>query len=269
MTAHSILITGAAGSIATRLAPDLAADHQLRLTDLIEPPSVPGAESMVGDLTDPQFAEKAIEGMDVVIHLAGQPDDSLPWRDQVGPNLDLVGSILTAAAAGTVRKMILASSLHAMGGYRASEDRPVDPDRSAAPCCVYGATKVFAEALSGCYARQGAFSAVCLRLGWTTDRPLTTGALTEWLGIRDLRSLIRGALVCEVRYGAYFGVSKGADQVWNLSKTRDELGYRPVEDSRDHVGSIVITGPEPTLHHNAPERLADQARTDGADRTRS
>jgi len=193
-----VLITGAAGGVGQQLVPALAGEHQLRLTDVRPLPT----GSLTGNLTEPGLAERLCDGVDAVVHLAGNPQPSNGWDQLRGPNLDAVTRILDAAAKTGVRRVVLASSVHAMGGYHPLASRPapvpIRDDWPGHPCCRYGATKLFAEAAGRVYADSGAMSVVCLRLGGCRPAPPTRAWFDAWLGQTDLAQAVRRArsVVC-------------------------------------------------------------------------
>lgn len=245
-----ILVTGAAGQVARMLVPALANSYELRLTDVREffdlPETAGSAERLSGDLTDPAFAAEALAGMDAVVHLAANPRPGATWAQLRAPNADATCTVLGAARSAGVPRVVLASSVHAAGGDYWAGDRPVRPDRPPRPCCTYGATKAFAEALGGLYADSGALSVICLRLGAVVDRPTGTRMLDAWLSPGDLNRVVLAALAADVRFGVYFGMSANARSAFDIEPTRRDLGYAPVDDSEAYAGVAVADG-ESTL----------------------
>ena len=91
----NILITGAAGKIGRDLSQHLSETFRLRLTDLnidrLHTYQGTGHEIMTLDVTDPEACQHACEGMDVVVHLAGDPS----------PNAGFYESLLDINIKGT------------------------------------------------------------------------------------------------------------------------------------------------------------------------
>jgi nucleoside-diphosphate-sugar epimerase len=121
----------------------------------------PGFELMTGDLNTVRLDE-ALDGVDLVAHLAGEPGVSNSW----GPNFEryvdrnvlATQRLLEAVSTRDVGRLVYASSSSVYGTgadtLRASgEPRPASP---------YGVTKLAAETLVGAYAGTG-LSAVSLR----------------------------------------------------------------------------------------------------------
>src|SRR4051794_14752319 len=76
-----VLVTGATGYVGRRLVPALiAAGHEVRA--LARDPAATtlpaGSEAVQGDLTDPASLARAVEGVDVVVHLAAVTADRKP-----------------------------------------------------------------------------------------------------------------------------------------------------------------------------------------------
>lgn len=230
MARRRVLLTGAAGGVARLLRPGLADldDHEIVLTDRVP---VPGG--VVGDLADPDFVATVTKGVDAIVHLAANADPSSSWDQLRVPNVEVVAAVLGSG----VPRIVLASSAHVMGQY-VGADRPlVDPDWPVAPCCAYGATKAFGEAMGRAHAYRSGASVVALRLGATTAEPPATSALSGWLGRADLCQLVVRALEADVSYAVCAGVSANTRTTWDL---RNSLGYRPVLDSEDHAATVPV-----------------------------
>ena len=72
--ALTILVTGAAGRIGRAAVRELVArGHRVRAFDVV---AATGTDDViVGNITDPEAVQKAVQGVDVLIHLAATPDD--------------------------------------------------------------------------------------------------------------------------------------------------------------------------------------------------
>lgn len=239
----TVLVTGAAGGVGQLLTPRLAQERELVLTDRVAAPGM-----VAGDLTDPGFLAGLLHGIDAVVHLAGDPDPDHDWSRLRVSNADLVAAVLETAVAAGVTRVVLASSAHAMAGYVDAGRTPVREDWPPSPCCQYGATKVFAEALGRAYAYQWGLRVVCLRLGGVAERPAARSWLPGWLSPGDLARLVSAALRADVAFGTYHGMSANTGSDWDLSRARADLGYVPVDDSVRYAGDVVddlVTDPDP------------------------
>lgn len=239
-----VLVTGAAGRVAQQLLPALHT-YRLRLMDRIAPPEAAGADVVTGELTDRSVLAAAVAGVEAVVHLAGDPDPEADWNDLEPTNVDGFVALLEAAQSAGVRRVVFASSVHAMGQYEADGQVPINPLWPPAPCCAYGATKAFDEAIARVYANRRGVSTIGLRLGATTPRPTEVGQLPGWLGPEDLRQLVRLALRTEVRFGVYPGISANTRSRWDIGSARADLGYAPVLDSEMYADEVA-SGPDCT-----------------------
>ena len=172
MLYRRVLLTGASGRIGSCLRAGLRDElEELRLTDrheLEEPPS--GSETFVAaELTDPAAVDRAMEGVEAVVHLAAEPGE-LAFGELLGSNFTGTFNVFDAARRAGVRRVVFASSNHATGFYPAGERltgvEPVRPDG------LYGVSKVFGEALARMYCDRFGLEAICLRIGAFQPRPL-------------------------------------------------------------------------------------------------
>lgn len=222
------MVTGAAGLVGGLVVTGLSGRFDLRPTDLQD-----------GDLRDAAFVGRLLAGAGAVVHLAANADPDTTWEELRGPNADALVTVLDAAArSGTVQRVVLASSLHAMGGHLDAGRTGISADLPPYPCCAYGATKVFAEQIGRVYADTHGLSVRCLRLGGVAARPEAKSWLGGWLSFGDVVSLVESALTADVAYGVYHGISANTGTVWDYSSATAELGYRPRDDSASHAHDV-------------------------------
>jgi uronate dehydrogenase len=219
------------------IQPALARQYRLRLTDLR--PADDGQAVSVGDLADPGFAAGLVDGVDAIVHLAANPEANAGWADLRHPNVDLVANLFEVAQAAGVSRVVLASSIHAMGGYNLRSLWPINPQWAPRPCCLYGTTKVFAEAMARRYSDAFGMSVICLRFGAVQRVPTHDLALSAWLSAGDAGRLVLAALAADVRFGAYFGVSANPKLAWDISTAVTELGYAPEDTAEDYAQTLV------------------------------
>lgn len=135
--ARRALVTGGAGFIGSHLAAALLArGDSVRIADNLSTGYRhnlhvnPGVEFMEGDLADAAFAERAVHGVDLVLHQAAIPSVPRSVKDPVTShraNIDATLNVLTAARAAGVRRVVYAGSSSAYG------DTPVLPKREDMP----------------------------------------------------------------------------------------------------------------------------------------
>lgn len=231
----TVLVTGAAGNVGGMLRPGLDR-YALRTLDTRPAPDWDTADQHVGDITDPAVVAAAVHGVDAVVHLAANPLPTATWAELRAPNADGLTTVLDAAVEAGVPKVVVASSVHAMGGYvRGAASALVEPHWPVQPCCRYGATKAFAEAYGAAIAATTATAVVSLRIGAAIPEPLTEAVVPHWLAPGDLQALVRAAIGADVRNGTYFGISANAGAVFDVRNAREELGYVPTHDSASYA----------------------------------
>ena len=114
-----ILITGAAGQIGVALRKGLRGSYPLvRLLDVAPLGKAEGKEEVItADIRDNAAMEKAMEGIDCVVHLAGASVES-PWDKVLPLNIGGCYNTFEAARRQGVKRVIFASSNHAIGFHR-------------------------------------------------------------------------------------------------------------------------------------------------------
>jgi uronate dehydrogenase len=114
-----VLITGAAGNIGRVLRAQLKGRYALlRLTDIApQAPAGPGEEVLSVDIRDPAAVERSMQGIDCVIHLAGVPEEDV-WEKVLPLNIEGCYNVFEAARSAGVRRVVFASSNHAVGFHR-------------------------------------------------------------------------------------------------------------------------------------------------------
>ncbi|UIP21834.1 NAD-dependent epimerase/dehydratase family protein [Achromobacter deleyi] len=234
-----ILITGAAGTIGRVLRQHLRGQYDLlRLADIApQEPAGPGEEVCHLDIRDPESVRRSMEGIDCVLHFAGVPEEA-PWPQVLALNIDGVYNIFEAARSQGVRRVIFASSNHAVGFHR--RERFLDNTVQPRPDTRYGASKVFGEALGRLYADKHGISVACLRIGTfrTPDRPSEPRQLLSWISHGDMVRLARRCIdYPDYHFVVAYGVSKNLRSRWDNSNVKF-LGYEPQDDSEAFAAEI-------------------------------
>jgi UDP-glucose 4-epimerase len=141
----TLLLTGATGLVGSRLLPRLVEDgldcRALVRGDVSLPP---GATAVRGDLADPATLRAAVDGVDVVVHLAAvfrtQDEDAI-WRANRDGTRNLIAAV-TEHAPGA--RFVMSSTGNV---YNADAARPALETDECTPTSAYGASKVAAEQL--------------------------------------------------------------------------------------------------------------------------
>jgi uronate dehydrogenase len=230
---HKIVLTGAAGGVGTMIRPLLAKVYPgLVLSDRVEPADLLPTEKFVAaDLADPDRLAALFEGAHGVIHLGGFSVEG-PWNAILQSNIVGCYNAFEAARQAGVRRMIFASSNHAVGFYRRKQK--IGADVTVRPDSRYGVSKAFGEALGALYADKHGMAVTCLRIGNVGARPIDVRRLSIWISPEDLVQLMRiGLEHPEIRFEILYGASDNAASWWDNSRAR-KLGYRPSGKAEDH-----------------------------------
>jgi uronate dehydrogenase len=222
-----VLITGAAGAIGTVLRPALRGGlTELRLSDIDDVHDLAAGETFVrADLTDFDAVQRAVDGVDAIVHLGAVPNEAA-FEVIAGPNLHGVYHVFEAARRSGVSRIVYASSNHATGMYDAGE--PLDGTVAPRPDGLYGASKVFGEAMARMYVDRFGLSAVCLRIGSFKAQPEEERELSTWLSHADGVRLFQAALTADVDFAIVYGGSANTRRWWPADT---QIGFVPVDDA--------------------------------------
>jgi uronate dehydrogenase len=235
---QTVLITGAAGGIGTRLRQLLKGVYpNLRLSDIKRPTDLGSDETFIAaDLANVAEVERVVTGVEGIVHLGGFSVEG-PWETILQSNIIGCYNLFEAAHRHGVERIVFASSNHAIGFYprqrRIGVDDPVRPDSR------YGVSKAFGEALAALYAFKHGLRVTCIRIGNFGDAPVDRRRLSIWLAPQDLVQLIHiGLEHPDIRYEIFFGASDNARGWWDNSAAF-RLGYRPQGRSEEHSAQAL------------------------------
>jgi dTDP-4-dehydrorhamnose reductase len=227
-----VLVTGAAGRIGRSLCAYARQRYRLRLLVRTEDKAQRVSrfgEVIVGDATDPDLLRRAFEGVDTVVHLAANPSPRAAWETLLPDNIVATHNVFTAAAASRCRRVVFASSIHAVSGYPV--DRQVHPDDPVNPGDLYGVSKCFGEALARHMAVQHDLSAIAIRIGSFKSRESArTGVrqMNSFVSHRDLNQLICRCIDdTAVRFAIFHGLSDNLFNRMSIHTARELVGYEP------------------------------------------
>ncbi|MFK7846292.1 MAG: NAD-dependent epimerase/dehydratase family protein [Rhodothermales bacterium] len=235
--AKKILITGAAGRIGRALVEYIkthkAGDYVLLLADLKE---INSEGNIKLDITDLAACNKACEGVDVVIHLAGVVSPESPY-DAILPN-NIVGTynIFRAAHDAGVQRVVFASSAQVIEGYPL--DIQVNAKMPIRPKNLYGVSKAYGEALASYFAYQEGIEAIAVRIGafeypeeW---KHMGSRDLSAWASPRDICTLLVHCVEADLVDGPFLiahGISNNRFKRLDLTETSERLRYIPEDDA--------------------------------------
>jgi nucleoside-diphosphate-sugar epimerase len=236
-TKRVVLVTGASGNIGSYFAERSHSRYQLRLMVREEKEGESLAEFgdvVVGDLGDLEALKKLCAGVDTVLHLAATASPSSTWNEILPANIVGTYNVFVAAKAAGCRRVVYASSIHAVSGYAA--DVQVKTSDPVNPGDLYGVSKCFAEALARYFAEKEGLSAIALRIG--AFQPLEVakdedniGLVDAFVSQRDLQQLIERSIDTEhLQFAIFNGLSNNRFKRLDISDARELVGYEPQDD---------------------------------------
>lgn len=203
----TILMTGAAGDVGAILRKEFQGRYRLRLSDIAALDDCASNEEFVpADLSDLEATRKAVAGVDGIIHLGGFSVEG-DWDRILNANIIGTRNLFEAARIEGVKRIVFASSNHAMGFYR--RDETVDHTDYPRPDSRYGVSKVFGEAMGSLYSDKYGAEVMNIRIGNVAEEPADVRRLAIWISPRDLAQLVSiGLEYHDIRFEVVYGMSE-------------------------------------------------------------
>ena len=225
MKYNRVLITGAAGRIAKHIRERLAPRcNELRLADCIAFEAQHAHETAhLVDLSVEAQIAPLLEGVDAIVHLAGFPREA-SWATILPGNVVAVANLWEAALQAGVRRIVYATSNHAVGFYPRSQR--IDGNVASRPDSRYGVAKVFMESVASLYADKYGITAMGIRIGHCAPEPSDARMLSHWVHPEDLADLVELGLTASIDHEIVYGVSANSATWWDNSRA-EALGYAP------------------------------------------
>lgn len=255
-----VLVTGAAGYIASQLLPAFRKRYELTLLDTTKKTrdgKIIG-DIILTDLSDPNLDRYRMyfRGIDTVVHLAYHQPDKGRKRDYYSErvNVDMAHNIYQVSFEEGVRRVVATSSIRAIHWYESLiRQKKIDmiyPDMNPLADSYYGWSKI-------AYEKEG-FIYACGSLGRKMDVILIRIAapreiraeqfqgdldgykrdLASYISKRDLQQLFCRSIETpnieneyDVPFQIFFGTSGNARKIWSIANARKVIGYEPEDDS--------------------------------------
>lgn len=257
-----LVLTGAAGRLGSYLrAPLSEMCDTLVSSDIMDAPANlhPNETYVKADLADLDAMVDLLEGADMVVHF-GAIGDEAPFETLLGPNFIGAYNIWEAAHRNKLRRVVYASSIHAVGMHKKTEfigtDAPHKPDT------FYGLAKCFAEDLASMYWDKRGLESVCMRI-LSCAQVSNPRAVGTWLSYDDLIHLVQRAIDTPITgFSVVYGVSNNDRAPVDNAKAH-HLGYQPKDNAEQFATDIFANaGPldphDPAnTHHGGPFAAVD------------
>ncbi len=234
-----VALSGASGNVGQFLRPALIERGvDLRSSGWGEPlvPLHQGEEVLLGDLRDPAVVDRLLEGIDVLIHLAGTSVER-PLPEIIANNLVALHAVYEGARRHRVKRVVFASSNHTIGMHPVEEKLTLDCDFR--PDGFYGLSKMWGEGMARMYWDKHGIEGISVRIGSALARPMEPRHLSTWLGHKDLLQLtMRCIEATDIGYLVVWGVSANTRSYWDNAGA-ERLGYHPTQNAEDHAEEIL------------------------------
>lgn len=245
---RTVLVTGMSGLIGGAVRRQL--ENGYRLTALNRSP-VPGIATVQADIADFDAIRPAFEGQHTVVHLAASARGSDPWERVRDPNLIGVYNVFEAARREGVKRVIYASSGSTISGwelahpYRALVNGDYESitgpwpmithETPVRPAGVYGATKVWGEALARQFTDSSDLSIICLRIGLVNaaDRPTDPRQFSVWCSQRDIGQMVERCVEAPpgLKFDILYAVSNNKWGYRDITRAREVVGFEPKDEA--------------------------------------
>lgn len=218
---EKIAITGSDGTIGTILKKGLAPDYDIT-----------GLNTPDVDVTNYPLLLERLPNHSAIVHLAWDNSENFQSNTLSAHNPQMYLNVYNAAKELGIRRVIMASSVHADAFYD-WKNEPMSPNRIPIPDSPYGADKVMMESLGRHFSTKG-LEVVCIRFGGINPEntpPPDSFPIKEergaWLSHEDCISLIQSVLKAgEVpdNFVVMYGISQNKNRVQDIS---NPFGWKP------------------------------------------
>lgn len=259
-----VLVTGGNGLLGSYIASELlSAGHKVTSFGRHKS-SVPGTESLIGDVMDLGVLRDAVKNHDALIHLAAITGPGKTTPDQL-LHTNVIGTVnvLESAASHGIGIVVFASSGAATGfSFQRHEITPaylpIDEQHPAAPQDEYGLSKLLCEVACKRYSAAYGFTTICLRVNnaWYVDRKTASIALES---AAAGSSWTRGLTLEEIWRRRYWKMLSESEGTWTQPGPPPPRNLLwAVSDARDVAVAFRLAVETTSLSHEVFAINADE-----------
>ena len=236
----TILITGGNGKIGRCVTERLREKGYNVLPMDIRPDEEFGAAYL--DIRDREACIKAMEGVDIVIHLAVYYSKGRFAEEMIPTNITGTWNLYEAAYLNGVKRFIYGSSNHAVGFYR--QDDELRDDIMHRPSNPYGLCKSFSELCGRYFSDRFGISVINVRIGTFPGKdglPTSPRRCRTWLSGRDCQQLFLRCVEADesIKFLTIYGTSGNSKTDFDISRLKEQIGYEPDDDGMDYFEYAV------------------------------
>lgn len=236
-----VLILGATGRIGPSLLEELKkhkGNYEIVLG--IHKTKPAGFKTRKIDLTSIKKLKTSFKNIDVVVNLAAESNPEASFEETLKPNIIGAYNVFEAAILAKVKRVIYASSVHAVRGYQLGEK--VKETQAPKPLNFYGASKVYGEALCNVFSTKYNLSCIAIRVGAYVSNDMkekvcmTRDNFNYVISQRDLGQLIHKCIIASknLKYAILAGSSNNKNLYLDLTSAKKLVGYKP-QDSAERM----------------------------------
>lgn len=244
-----IVLIGGSGTIGSILREGFASEFELVNLD-IEVNKENRTNRKVDATKYNELVRSIPNDADVLINLLSKPQtenlvDVAEMDKLVDVFLKASYHIFQAAIDLGIPKVVVASSNHVTDYYEEDGDstlgREINVNDYPYSNGLYGILKLATENLGFAFHNKHNLSVINLRIGSVKQNEETEiyedldRLKHTWLSEIDTVNLFRNAILSEVKFDTYYGVSDNKGKPWNNDKTKRELGFESVWNSDDVI----------------------------------
>jgi len=244
------VLLGAGGVVGRALRRRLESAYEL---SALNRRPIPGVKCHQADIADLDAIAPAFAGVDTVVHLAARTGSSDVFDEILQANVVGTYNVFEAARRAGVGRVVYASSGATVSAWErdppynalvagrydeAKSWKTMTHEMPLRPAGLYGASKIWGEALARHYADTYDLSAICVRIGRVRaeDRPVSAREFSVFCSQRDVVRMLELCIAAPatLKFDVFYAVSDNRWGYRDLEHARTVLGFEPRDRAEDY-----------------------------------